>query len=114
MRKKMIAVATAAALTLSAAPAVHAETATNSKGADTAIGRGIENAFDPDKASSMKEKSVKGFFDMAVNPYRLMSSDNKELSSQGVTQAIINYVIIAVAVTVIGQIIQLIMSNLSR
>ena len=62
----------------------------------------------------MKEKSVKGFFDMAVNPYRLMSSDNKELSSQGVTQAIINYVIIAAAVTVIGQIIQLIMSNLSR
>lgn len=43
-----------------------------------------------------------------------MSSDNKELSSQGVTQAIINYVIIAAAVTVIGQIIQLIMSNLSR
>ena len=114
MRTKMIAVATAATLALSAAPAVHAQPAKNTKGADTAIGRGIENAFDPEKASSMKEDSAKGFFDMVVKPYRLMSSDNTEQSSQGVTQAIINYVILAVGVTVIGQIIQLIMSKLPR
>lgn len=114
MRKTWIAVATSAALLLPAAPAAHAAPTDTGKANDNAISRGIENAFDPDKASSMKEDSFKGFLDMAVNPYRLMFSGDLEQSSQGVTQTIINYVIIAAAVTVVGQIIQLVMSNLPR
>lgn len=114
MRNKFIAAATATALTLSAAPAVQAQPVNAVQPADSAIGRGIENAFDPEKASSMKEDSFKGFLDMVFNPYRLMFSGDTELSAQGVTQNIINYVIIAAGVTVIGQIIQIVMSNLPR
>ena len=62
----------------------------------------------------MEEDSFSGFMKMMFKPYELMFSGNLEQSSQGVTQAIINYLIIAAGVTIIGQAIQIVMANMPR
>lgn len=125
MRKKLIAAATAIALTVPAVQAPHAQAQTEGSSAEQNfkdIGQGIENAFDPESSSDMD--TPKGFFGKLIEPYKLGSSEafkphngssmNLEASSQGITQAIINYLIIAVGVTLVGQIIQLAMSNLKK
>lgn len=119
MRKKIASSALAAALAFTAVPAISPAPATvqaaeADAGANTAVGRGIENAFDPSIASSMEEDSFKGFMGMLFKPYKLMFSGNAEQSSQGVTQAIINWAIITLGVAVIGQAVQIVMSNLPR
>lgn len=119
MRKKIASSVVAASLALAAVPAVSPATATvqaaeTETGSSTAVSRGIENAFDPSVASSMEEDSFKGFMQMLFNPYKLMFSGDAEQSSQGVTQAIINWAIITLGVAVIGQAVQIVMSNLSR
>ena len=51
---------------------------------------------------------------MLFEPYEQMSSGDLEMSSQGVARVIINYVIIAAGVTLIGQAIQIAMANMPR
>lgn len=125
MRKKIATSALALSLAFAAVPAVSPATVTaatapvdftaaDANETSEAINRGIENAFDPDKASSMEEESFSGFMKMMFKPYKLMFSGDLEQSSQGVTQAIINYLIIAAGVTIIGQAIQIVMANMPR
>lgn len=119
MRKKFASSVLAASLAFAAVPAVSPIAATvqaaeAEAGANTDVGRGIENAFNLDVASSMQEDSFKGFMEMVFKPYKLMFSGNAELSSQGFTQVLINWAIITVSVTIIGQAVQMVMSNLPR
>lgn len=124
MRKKIASSIIAASLTIAAVPAIAPATATAQTNfaagdrakADTgAVGRGIEKAFDPNESSSIPEGSgFKGFMKMIFEPYKQMFNSNLETSSQGVTRTIINYVIIAAGVTVIGQAIQMVMANMPR
>lgn len=122
MRKKIASSIIAASLAVAAVPAVSptvpvaaAAPADNASEASEAINNGIEKAFDPDVASSIPEGSgFKGFMEMVFKPYKLMFSGDLEQSSQGVTQTIINYVIIAAGVTIIGQAIQFAMANMPR
>lgn len=130
MRKKIASSIIAATLAVTAVPAVspvEAAAATtdqltananaaagNASEASEAINRGIEKAFDPNESSSLKEDSFKGFMQMLFEPYQQMFSGDLETSSQGVTRTIINYVIIAAGVTIIGQAIQIAMANMPR
>lgn len=118
MRKKIASSVLAASLAFAAVPAVSpiatVQAAEAEAGANSAVGRGIENAFKPDVASSMKEDSFKGFMQMLFNSYKLMFSGDTEQSSQGLTQVLINWAIITVGVTIIGQAVQMVMSNLPR
>ena len=121
MRKKIASSVLAASLALTTVPAIAPAPATaqtaqgEAQLPDTAVGRGIENAFDPKVASSMKEDSFKGFLEMAFRPYSLLfKGENTEQRVQGATQLVINYAIIAAVVTVLGQAVQIVMSNLPR
>lgn len=119
MRKKILTLATAAAVALSVTPAVADAQQPNTANVNETteqINQGIKNAFNPDVASSYpKEEGAKGFFEMAFRPYKnFFKPDNLEQSSQGAAGIIINWLIIAGTVTVVGQIIQLIMANLPR
>jgi len=129
MRKKIASSIIAASLTIAAVPAIAPATATaqtnlaatagaagdRAKANSDAVGRGIEKAFDPKESSSVPEGSgFKGFMKMLFEPYKQMFDSNLETSSQGVTRTIINYVIIAAGVTVIGQAIQMVMANMPQ
>ncbi len=121
MRKKIASSVIVASLAVAAVPAVSpavpvaaAAPADNASEASEAINRGIEKAFDPNESSSLKEDSFKGFMQMLFEPYQQMFSGDLETSSQGVTRTIINYVIIAAGVTLIGQAIQIAMANMPR
>lgn len=118
MRKKIASAVVAASLAFAVVPATApTATAQTRAASDTgeAIGRGIERAFDPNEFSSIDEGDsftdvMKKFF----QPYKDMFSGDVETSSKGFTQNLINYAIIAGAVTVIGQAIQIVMANLPR
>lgn len=118
MRKKIASSALATALAFTAVPAVSpaatVQAAESATGTNTPVERGIENAFDPSIASSMEEDSFKGFMDMLFRPYKLMFSGDAKLSSQGFTQAILNWAIITASVTIIGQAVQIVMANMPR
>lgn len=110
---KAVSVATAAALTLGAFPAV-ADAQSKLDQSSDAVNRGIENALDPDKWVLQENSSTKDFFKNGLEPFGDMSSMDTATSSEGLTRAIINYAIIAAGITIIGQIIQLVMANLPR
>lgn len=77
--------------------------------------RGIERAFDPNEFSSIDEgDTFKDVMQKLFQPTKDMFSGDVETSSKGFTQSLINYAIIAAAVTVVGQVIQLVMANLPR
>ena len=65
-------------------------------------------------SDEVEGSSFKGFMNMLFEPYEQMSSDNLATSSMGAARAIINYVIIAAGVTLIGQAIQIAMANMPR
>lgn len=118
MRRKIASTMLAASLTFAAvtaaSPAATVQATEAETGATTPIGLGLADAFNPDVASSAEEDSFKGFMDMLFKPYKLMFSGDAELSSQGFTQAILNWAIITASVTIIGQAVQIVMANMPR
>ena len=119
MRKKIASSIVAVSLAVAATPVVAPAPATaqtaRSNANSEAISRGIEKAFDPKESSSLpKNAGFKEYMQLLFTPYKQAFSGDLETSSQGVTRAIINYVIIAAGVTVVGQIIQLAMANMPR
>ena len=110
---KAVSVATVAALTLGAFPAV-ADAQDKIGKISEEITTGIERGIDPEKSVLQENSSTKDFFKNGLEPFGDMSSMDTATSSQGVTRTIINYVIIAAGITIIGQIIQLVMANMPR
>lgn len=119
MRKKMIAVATASALTLGGLTVAPNEAlAQTQSGSSTDFGKGVEKAFDPDNWKIEEGTTFKGFMKQVFLPYKMMfegmGDNNIAKSSEGATRAVIQYGIIFAIVTVVGQVIQLVMSNVVR
>ncbi|SIS40896.1 hypothetical protein SAMN05444817_102122 [Corynebacterium appendicis CIP 107643] len=120
MRKKIASSIIAASLAVAAAPAGPPAVA-----APLSSVRGSSVDGNPQGSSGSSEGAngssdeaegtgFKGFMNMLFEPYEQMSSDNLATSSMGAARAIINYVIIAAGVTLIGQAIQIAMSNMPR
>ncbi|GAB3075937.1 hypothetical protein [Corynebacterium aquatimens] len=118
MRTKIIAVATAAAVTFSAVPAITpaalAAEPANQTSSSEQVKNGLDRAFSKE-AWTPKEEGAKGFFEWAFEPYKLIfNPDNDrgrvEQSAEGSSRNVINYIVIAAIITVVGQIIQLAMA----
>lgn len=115
MRKKMIAVATASALTLGGLTVAPNEAyAQTQSGSSTEFGKGVEKAFKPETWKIEEGTTFKEFMQQLFSPYKMMFSGDIETSSEGATRAVIQYGIVFAIVTVVGQVIQLIMSSVRR
>ncbi|MDK8624904.1 hypothetical protein [Corynebacterium appendicis] len=112
MRKKIASSIIAASLAVAAAPAgppAVAASLSSVGGSSQGSSGSSEGSTDGAEGSSFK-----GFMNMLFEPYEKMSSGNLAASSMGAARAIINYVIIAAGVTLIGQAIQIAMANMQR
>ena len=120
MRKKIASSIIAASLAVAAVPAGPPAVAAplSSVGGSFGDGSSQDSSGSSESAIGSSDEvegsSFKGFMNMLFEPYELMSSDNLATSSEGAARAIINYVIIAAGVTLIGQAIQIAMSNMPR
>ena len=115
MRKKIASSIIAASLAVAAAPAGPPAVATPLSSVDSSSQGSSDSSEGANGSSDEAEGSgFKGFMNMLFEPYEQMSSDNLATSSMGAARAIINYVIIAAGVTLIGQAIQIAMSNMPR
>lgn len=125
MRKKIASSIIAASLAVAAAPAGPPAVAASpsSIGGSSIGGSSVDGSSQGSSGSSegaigssdeAEGSGFKGFMNMLFEPYEQMSSDNLATSSMGAARAIINYVIIAAGVTLIGQAIQIAMSNMPR
>lgn len=120
MRKKIASSIIAASLAVAAAPAGPPAVAASqsSAGGSSVDGNPQGSSGSSEGANGSSDEAegsgFKGFMNMLFEPYEQMSSDNLATSSMGAARAIINYVIIAAGVTLIGQAIQIAMSNMPR